>query len=289
MPATRSPLHRAPLGVAATITLVATLGIAAPAQRNPEVVPTVLATALLGGFAGELGVAPRFVVDREPAGWPRALHPGAPWKVVGGVEVGPIVIAVFGAPHGADANAGLATLPERAGLRPFSAPPTTGGFAPAVPPKIYCDDSTFVTIATVDSTASTRFVALSRLGRGGRSGCSQAAGGEPSTPLVIPPLRPPSGVAVRRGGTAFGGDYVEASAQLDTTMSVPAILDHYAAVLRAAGWTVGGQRMSDGGSGLQRISVRDKTGTEWQGALIVVSAGARRQLTLRMLRPGALD
>lgn len=270
-------------------TLVATLGVAAPAQGNPATVPTVLATALLGGFAGELGGPPRFVVGREPAGWPRALHPGAPWKVVGGVEVGPIVIAVFGGPRTADASGGLAALLERTGLRPFVAPKSAGGFTTGTQPKMYCDDSSFVTIATVDSTASARVVAVTRLGRGMRSGCSQAAGGEISTPLVVPPLRPPNGVTARHGSTGFGNDYVEASAQLDTTVSVAVILDHYAAVLRATGWATVGRPVSDGESGLQRLSARDRTGVEWQGALIVVSAGGRRQLTLRMLRPGALD
>jgi hypothetical protein len=268
--------------------LVATSGVEVAAQRNPPTVPTVLATALLGGFAGATGVSPHFVVDREPAGWPRALRPAAPWKTVGGLAVGPIVIAVFGGPRTAGADGGLPAVLTHAGFRPVAGS-LTAGFGAGAPPQMYCDDSTLVTLATVDSTASTRFIALTRMARGLTLGCSEAQAGGPKAPLAIPPLRAPSGVTTRRAGGGYGSDYTETSAQLDTTISVAAILEHYTGQLRAAGWTAVGRPVVDGDAGLQRLSVRDRAKAEWLGVLLVVPAGGRRQLVLRMARAGELE
>ena len=103
--------------------------------------------------------------------------------------------------------------------------------------------------------------------------------------MDIPPLRAPDGERVMRRGSGWGDDYVEQSAQLDTTTSVAATLDHYARQLAAAGWSVVGRPLLDGEAGMQRLAVRDGKGTEWNGMLAVITNGGQRNVTLRMVKP----
>jgi hypothetical protein len=93
------------------------------------------------------------------------------------------------------------------------------------------------------------------------------------------------GVRANRSGSGWGRDYIEQSARVDTTLSASAILDHYARQLGAAGWTVGAHPLVDGGTAMQRVTSRDKKGEEWQGALVVITSGPQREVTLRMTKP----
>jgi hypothetical protein len=267
--------------------LFLTLGNRALAQREPATVPTVLATVLVGGFVAEMGMAPHFVVGREPGGWPTALRPGASWKPVGGVELGPMLVAVFDAPPGRDATADYEAVLTRAGLKLIDlARPDVGFVAEAPARRMYCNDSLSVTTMLKDSVSATRPLAVTVVRGEAARGCQMLAAERRESPLDVPPLRAPTGVAARRRGSSWGGGSLEQNAQLDTTLSVDAILDHYSRQLAAAGWTIG-KPLVDAGTGLQRLSVRDRNGTEWQGALLVVTTGQSRQVALQMMKPSS--
>jgi hypothetical protein len=263
--------------------------LAAPVhgQRNPPTVPTVLATAVMGGY-GMFGALPHFVVGRAPADWPSALLPGAPWKTVGGVEHGPMRTVVLEAPRTRDAVGDFVALLTRAGLREMSPFDTKGGFEGALwrPPRTYCNDSSLVTFAPLDSTAATRSLVVNVI----RGPSARACADEPMIrdmePLDIPALRAPIGVSAHRRGGSTGTNYMEQVVEIDTTVGVARALDHYAQQLAAAGWTVVGRPLVDGGAGLQRLSVRDRKGTEWQGVLLAITMGAQRHVALRMAKPG---
>lgn len=254
----------------------------ARAQREPAMVPAALVNALWGNSSGEMGMAPRFTVGRAPAGFPRTLIPGAPWTIVGGLTFGPLRATVFEGPRRIDMVTEYTSLVTRSGYRRTSFGDVQGGFVDGTRPIMYCADSTLVSIMPGDSTATTRtlvvhWTAISRGCEDGRMEGRHA--------MDIPPLRAPDGERVMRRSSGWGDDYVEQTAQLDTTTSVAATLEHYARQLGAAGWTVVGQPLLDGGTGMQRLAVRDEKGTEWNGMLAVITSGGQRNLTLRMVKP----
>ncbi|HET7186705.1 MAG TPA: hypothetical protein VFI52_01060, partial [Gemmatimonadaceae bacterium] len=256
--------------------------LAAPsarAQREPVMVPVTLVNALWGNLSAETGMAPRFTVGRAPADFPHTLIPGAPWTIVGGVAFGPLRATVFQGPRRIDMVTEYTSLVTRSGYRKTSFGDVQGGFVDGTRPIMYCADSTLLAIMPGDSTATTRtlLVHWNAISRGCEDGRMEGRHA-----MEIPPLRAPYGERVIRRSSGWGEDYVEQTAQLDTTTSVAATLDHYARLLGAAGWTVVGRPLVYGGAGMQQLSVRDSKGTQWEGVMLVITAGEQRKLTLRM-------
>ena len=262
------------------------LMFAAPAahgQREPTMVPVALVNALWGNLGSETGMAPRFTVGRAPADFPRTLVPGAPWTIVGGVNFGPMRATVFEAPRSHDLAAEYEALVTRAGYRRISFGDVAGGFVDRQRPNMYCADSTLVSVMPGDSTATARRLLVHWMSSS--QGCVDGRTEGSHAPIDIPPLRAPSGTKVFRGSSGWGADNIEQSAQIDTTLSVAATLDHYTRQLVAGGWTAVGQPLLDGSSGMQRLSVRDGKGTDWNGVLLVITTGEQRDVSLRMARP----
>jgi len=56
--------------------------------------------------------------------------------------------------------------------------------------------------------------------------------------LILPRLSAPEGGTVNLSGTANSGDGVIQTARIETKLSRQAVMDHYAAQLRQAGWTL---------------------------------------------------
>jgi hypothetical protein len=115
--------------------------------------------------------------------------------------------------------------------------------------------------------------------------------GEPArdrrAPLKIPSLRIPPGATVQSVGGGWSDSYVETSAQLDTTTSAESVMNHYAAELAAAGWTVAPRTLMDADVAVRAVSTRDAEGKEWRGLLLLMSGAGRRDLTLRVVKADA--
>jgi hypothetical protein len=278
----------------ATLVLLASVA-AAPtlrAQGEPATIPTVLASALLSGFGQMTEGSPRFVVDRAPPGWPAALVPPASGgaRIIGGVSVGRMRTTVYRYPRSVDPIASYEPVVRRAGLKHFGLGSSEGGFESerSSEPMVYCGELGTLGMALVDSTATTRTLAVTIVSTGRWSRCGTQATMPPARregPLAIPALFAPRGVAVWPGRRGWTDDSEELSAQLDTTMSVDAILTHYSAQLTAAGWkAVRAPSVADGVA-VQQLGTRDASRAEWRGALLVVTVADKRDVLLRMARP----
>jgi hypothetical protein len=282
-----------PLALAAIVrAAILTFALAVPsgAQQNPASVPTVLVTALMGGFSWMMESKPVFTVDRPPAGWPNELLPAPPLRSVGGMTLGMLHAAVFSMPRRADAGVYVAQL-ERLGYKSMSQLTTASGFVSAVEaaaPPMYCKGPDAVAVMAVDSTATTRWISVTRY-TGAMAGACRAGepGRERSAPLKIPLLRSPPGATVQEVGGGSSDNYVERRAQLDTTTSAESVMNHYAAELASAGWTVGPRTLMDADIAVRAVSARDAEGKEWRGMLLMMSRAGRRDLTLRVVKADA--
>jgi len=271
--------------VAGAVALLAALtSPLAAQQREPATIPTVLAKSMISPFFGELGT-PHFVVGQLPSGWKATLDAGAAAKVVGGVSIGSFRSVIYRFPS-ADAVSEYRQRLRRSGFSPAGVERPRGGFTSAEPPEgaQLCGADGIVTVSQVDSSATSRSVrvtllsvpaAIAMCGRG-----ADRADGR-SAPLDIPPLTAPVGVATQAKGSGWGNDNMYTSAQVDTTLSAVAVLDHYIGQLTRAGWTAGA-RLADATTGVQPITVRDRNGKAWTGALTVITIGAHRSVTLSM-------
>jgi hypothetical protein len=244
------------------------------------------------GFLGR----PQFFDGQMPPDWPVALvPPGA--KVLGGGVLGNSAMyrmraAVFEFDPGFSVRQVLEPILARAGFAPRGpevVPPKEGGFVESAPPPLanrpYCNGSTAATFGTVDSTRAPRIVALYLTdGDAGRQMCSaqQPGSGQHNFPATVPPLNPPPGTMADGGsGSSWGGSGGEMTSSLRTTMPADSILAYYSKQLVAGGWKQEGRPVVADGVGVQRFSFREGQ-DPWTGALIVIAAGDRRALVLRL-------
>lgn len=265
------------------------LMLAAPcarAQREPATIPTSLATAIFSGLGAQTGMTARFTVGRPPAGWPRALLPGAPWKVVGGVEFGPLQATLMEGPRSRDLVAEYTALVTRAGYHEaFFGEESRGGFVAGPLPRSYCSGSGIVTLVPRDSTTTTRALLVQYMSGEPVQGCADARIDGQHAPLVVPPLHAPEGVQPMGRSSGWSFNSVEQTVQLTGSLTANEILAHYTRQLVAGGWTAAGQPIVSGGVGLQPLSARDKDGTQWEGMMIIITTDDQRNLTLRMAKP----
>lgn len=71
------------------------------------------------------------------------------------------------------------------------------------------------------------------------------------------------------------------TSSLRTTMPADSILAHYSKQLVAGGWKLEGRPTVGDGIGVQRFSFREGQ-DPWTGTLIVIEAGDRRDVILRV-------
>ena len=255
----------------------------ARAQREPATIPTSLAAAVLGPLSSEMGLTPHFTVGRPPAGWPSALVLGAPWKVVGGVQLGPLRMTLFDGPHSRDLLSEYTALVTRAGYHEATfGEEVRGGFVAGPRPRSYCSDTNLVSIIRRDSTATTRSLLVHFTS--GSDACTDARIDGRHAPLEIPPLHAPVGTRAMSRSSGWSMNSIEQEAQLEGTAPAAEVLDHYTRQLVAGGWTTSAPPLVVGGSGVQALSVRDKNGNEWSGMLAVITTGEQRSVTLKMAK-----
>jgi hypothetical protein len=282
-------MNRALGTIALAMLLVAAPGVSSlhAQQRNPDTIPTSLAIALTGPYMQLFEELPHFVVGRAPEGWPAALEAPAPAALAGGVTFGPMRTAVFQYPATVEPASAYREVLTRAGYTRGRNPMTPqGGFTSQEPfgYATYCGKDGVVTVTDADSMAMKRTILVTFVAPPARSpACGELSmtTGRPEFPVTIPPLVAPPGVSAQARGMSRSGGEFTTSVRLDTTLAVPALLDHYARQLSRAGWKVG-KRLADRNTGLQSIATRDSTGTVWSGALILVTSGAQRVLHLTM-------
>ena len=284
-----SVVARAALRGIATLSAITAISSPVHAQRpNPPTIPTVLATAIMHEFSSALGDTPHFVVDAVPDGWPQTLMPPVSLRTIGGMKIGTLSVAVFSMPRSAEASGGFLPLLARAGFKPLVNRSTEGGFVNATPgPVAFCGDSSVVTVVPVDSSSSTRWIAVARASGEMSSGCNtERVRVVHSAELELPHLEAPREASVRSTSVGRGGHSVETTTRLKTSLSVDAVLTHYATQLSAAGFSVSAPPLVGDGVAVRQVSTRDKRGTDWRGVLLLITSGNAHELTLRMTKAG---
>lgn len=265
------------------------------AQTEPSTIPIVVAQAMAfePGFMGR----PQFFNGQAPPDWPTVMvPPGA--KVLGGGVIGNaamfrISATVFEFAPGFSLRDVFEPLLARAGYaKPASSVvhPRDGGFAetagPASPDAVFCSGSAAARFAAVDSVRSPDVVALYLIdGDAGRQMCAPQQHGAASQkfPVTVPPLVSPPGTISTGSGSSWSGSGGDMTTSLRTTMSADSILAHYSSQLVAGGWKREGRPALGDGVGVQRFSFREGQDS-WTGALIVVAAGDRRDIVLRVTK-----
>jgi hypothetical protein len=281
---------KSPLGtIALAVALVATPSASPLVAQQPEpaMIPTSLAIALTGPYVQLFEELPHFVVGRAPEGWPAALQAPAPATLVGGVTFGPMRTAVFQYPAALDPANEFRQVMTRAGYTRGRNPMMPqGGFTSREPFDFatYCGKDGIVTVSDADTSAMKRAILVTFAAAPVTSpacGDRSMMPGRGEFPVELPPLVAPPGVSAQPRGTSQSGDEFSTSVHLDTTLTAPALLDHYARQLSRAGWKVG-KRLADRNTGLQSVATHDSAGTVWSGALILFTTGAQRTLQLTM-------
>ena len=276
---------------------------AAGAQRGrPEegTVPRELVFALLAPYAERPGMEPpQLLVGRVPEGLPPGVVPRTAGAVVLGALAYPtrgpgprrstIVVTV---PDSAPAAlAGYERALGAAGWRRFAGFEDRGGFVPVPMSRtlILCRDSAAITAWATPRPRGGAHMRVS-VAEGERAGpCVQARRRPPFEDPDAPPfprLTPPEGVESHGGGSMGSSNGSrEIATRLGTTLSPAALVAHYAAQLRAAGWAAG-DSLAGADVAARAFEVRDARGRQWRGLLtaVAVPGAAEREVLLRLMR-----
>src|ERR1041385_7914630 len=263
------------------------------AQAEPSTIPTVVAQAM--AFEPSYLGRPQFFNGQAPPDWPTALvPPGA--KVLGSGVLGNEGIyrmraTVFEFTPGFSLRDVFQPLLARAGYAQPSAQavhPRDGGFvetaAPVSPGAPFCSGSAAATFGLGDSVRAPNVAAPYLIdGEAARQMCApnQTALASHRFPVSVPPLVAPPGTIWAGGGSNWSGSGGDMTSSLHTTMPTDSVLAHYSAQLVAGGWKREGRPALGDGISVQRFSFREGQDA-WTGALIVLAAGDRRDIVLRV-------
>jgi hypothetical protein len=85
-----------------------------------------------------------------------------------------------------------------------------------------------------------------------------------------------------------GQDHFNSGADVETTLGVGELVEHYAAQLAARGWSVG-ERVAHERMASRVLQYRDERGRVWNAALVAVALpfGSGRQISLVVEQEGA--
>lgn len=223
------------------------------ASAQSTATPAALAQELLQRITGGGQAGPEVLLGRAPTDLPAPLPPGS--RVIGTVTStglpgrGPNlttvyldsgltpgqVIAHFTTALGAawkQANNGLSPSEAQGGFQQTSLPSTVL-FYRTTPPQLL---RIFTTVV-----GSVTQVSLSQQMDEGVMHLLPSLSAPPPVPpgfLTLPRLSAPEGSTVSLTGASNGEDGVTQKARIETTLSRQALMAHYAAQLRQAGWTV---------------------------------------------------
>lgn len=247
-------------------------------------VPGELVRALLAMPSGQgYEVRPTLVAGSLPAelaGTP--LPPGA--RVVGGVVYADHVEGVAFVPGDPPSFAGYTQVLRRAGWHPRRLWVLVARDATGDTPE-FCDaNGRTVNVSIMPVRDGGSYLKLRTLGPAGF--CTlRGAGAQDESPLPL--LRAPEGAEMRNGSGGSGGSPFDEDTygRLETALSPAALAEHYAGLLRQAGWTVA-PTVAGEGTATAMGELRDARGNSWH-ALIAVSAlsPTEREVMVRVVRP----
>jgi hypothetical protein len=233
--------------------------LAEPSGAGHEVRPTLVAGSL----------------PRELAGTP--LPPGG--RVVGGAVYPDRVEGVAFVPGAPLTLATYTQLLRRAGWHPRRVWTLVARDATGDTPE-FCDaNGRMVNVSIVPVRDGGSYLKLGSWGPVGF--CTRASDAQDESPLPL--LRAPAGAEMRAGTGGSGGE--GAHGRLETALSPAALAEHYAGLLRQAGWTVA-PPVAGEGTATVLGELRDARGTTWH-ALVAVSAlsPTERDVMVRVVRP----
>jgi hypothetical protein len=103
----------------------------------------------------------------------------------------------------------------------------------------------------------------------------------------LPLLRAPAGAEMRGGSGGYGGSPFEGDTygRLETALSPAAVVEHYAGVLRQAGWAVA-PPAADEATATATGELRDARGNTWHGVIAVSALSpTEHDVMVRVVRP----
>jgi hypothetical protein len=254
----------------------------AVAQSSVPAIPAPLVSALLAGNRGAARATPTFYVSELPTGFPTALIPAGPVRIVGGMRSDGELVVVL-----ADSTRRLAAVFEQtiqeAGFKHPPTDPGAGFSGGGGPYRYFCRDSTTVSVEPL-AGAERDFIRVAyRVGRTATS-CVPMPPRESHGVLKLPPMTAPAGMQAMSSGGGSGTSEVTSSAELSGGgLNAAVIVAHYAAQLRTSGFTVG--TPADGSQVSSRyLEATDAQGGRWRGAMIAFESGTSVSISL-MMRP----
>lgn len=223
------------------------------AGAQPTATPAPTAQELLQRIVGGEQPGPEVLLGSAPADLRATLPPDS--RVIGTVTFtglpgrGPNTTTVYldseGTPGEVIAHVTATLGPDwkqaRNELNPFEA---QGGFQQASPPSnvtFYRTTPPQILRVTNTVVGSVTQVSLSRqAGEDAERAFPYLSALPPIPPgyLTLPKLSAPEGSTVGQTGMSNGGDGVTQNARIETSLSRQALLAHYTAQLRQAGWTL---------------------------------------------------
>lgn len=255
-------------------------------QQTPDAIPRDLVVALIDRY-GPSSRPVDIVVGRLPGSFPNDALPREDVRILGGIEGhGGATVVADVAEQAESASARVAAHLERAGWRRAEELERMGGgFVESriQRPTVLCRANAVLAYTVRErpgTTGSRLHVTVSHPDgyspctpdpdRGGRSRF-----GIPSLPM----LEAPSGVRILGSGSGggAGAGSREANARLETSQSAAAVGEHYAGLLRRAGWTISPPVHGDG-IAVYRAQRLDEDNRQLIGALIVLGVPGTQQM-----------
>ncbi|HEX8907017.1 MAG TPA: hypothetical protein VF771_19360 [Longimicrobiaceae bacterium] len=244
-------------------------------------VPLELARTLLYRPGGEAPERPTLVVGRLPDELaPVPLPPGA--TAVGGAVYREKAVGVVFAPGVSQPLFEYWPLLERAGWRKRHWKSLVASEATEDPAE-YCDPNGrhfFVYPIPVRGGG-----AYLRMEAQNPAGMCIPDAEDAGSALPVPLLRAPEGVRMRGGMGGGSPDEWSAHGRLETALSPAAVVEHYAGLLRQAGWTIL-PPAADEGRATATAELRDAQGRSWHALIAVVALSpTERDVLMRVVRP----
>jgi hypothetical protein len=274
--------------------------VAAPALAQ-ETVPAPLVRALLGGPGGRPEEEARFTVGRLPDGVPAAAFPpGA--EITGGVSSfrGTTAVAVVRGHDPASLYRVVGEQLRAAGWEPSrraafgnlfdaEAGRRTGGSDPY--PTMFCRNGESLRIGYSPLPRS-EWTLHVNMDRGPMAmmvtSCSERSTRQRFAGAPVTDMTAPAGMQLHGMHSGGGEDHFNSGADVETTLGVGELVEHYAAQLAARGWSVG-ERVAHERMASRVLQYRDERGRVWNAALVAVALpfGSGRQISLVVEQEGA--
>jgi hypothetical protein len=255
----------------------------AASATTPTAIPTGLVAALMQDRVGGRD-APKIFVDTVPTGYPSALIPPKPARVVGGLSTESEMYAIFeDSTHRVAAI--LEDLFEQKGYeKPLTQP--ASGFSPGFPRMGYCGDSGSVRVESLSGPQRhmARVTYQRTTSRAACTGRNQMYDPPTRVRLTIPQLTAPPGARVGQSGGGGGGTEVNSRVQLTGADITPAgVAEHYGKQLVAAGWR--GSTPAFGEDAVTQVfEAKDTSGATWTGTLTATRFGSGVSVNI-VMRP----